>query len=61
MKEQLSNFFLDMAKYMVAIVFIVAIFKENADWKDYLLCTVLFVAFAAIGFLFLFLDKKNAD
>ncbi len=61
MKEQLGKFFLDMSKYMVGIVLLVAIFKEEARWKDYLLCAVLFMAFAALGFLFLFLDKKNAD
>lgn len=61
MKKQLGKFFLDMSKYMVGIILLVAIFKEEAGWKDCLLCAVLFVAFAASGFLFPLPDKKNAD
>ena len=58
-KEKISNYLIDMSKYVMTGVVIASLFKDLTDYKIVIYLLGLFIAFTSLGVGIVLTDKKK--
>ena len=60
-KEKISNYLIDMSKYVMTGVVIASLFRDLTDYKVVIYLLGLFIAFTSLGVGLVLTDKKKKE